>query len=50
MEDEDGRDMENTSGYEKSWVRLASLGWEDLVSVLVRAGSGLAAAVSVMVK
>jgi len=32
-EDEDENDMENTSGYEKSRVRLAWLGWEDLVSV-----------------
>jgi len=31
--DEDGNDMEDTSGYEKSGVRLASLGLEDLVSV-----------------
>jgi len=49
MEDEDENDMEDTSAYEKSGVRLASLGWEDLVSVLVRAGSGLVPAVSGMV-
>jgi len=46
MEDEDGSEMEDTSGYEKSGVRLAWLGWEDLISVLVRAGSGLVPAVS----
>jgi len=34
-----------TSGYEKSWVRLAWLGWEDLVSMLLHAGSGLVPAV-----
>jgi len=33
MEDEDENNMEVTSGYEKSGVRLASLGLEDLVSV-----------------
>jgi hypothetical protein len=32
-EDEDENDVEDTSGYEKSRVRLASLGWNDLVSV-----------------
>jgi len=49
MGDEIENDMEDTSGYEKSGVRLASLGWEDLVSVLVRARSGLVPAVSGMV-
>jgi len=34
MGDEDEHDMEDTSGYEISGVRLASLGLEDLVSVL----------------
>jgi len=33
MEEEDGNDMEDTSGYEKSGVRHARLGVEDLVSV-----------------
>ena len=49
MQDGDGSDMEDTSGYEKSGVRIASLCWEDLVSVLVHAGSGLVPAVSGMV-
>jgi len=49
MGDEDENDMEDTSGYEKSGVKLAWLGWEDLVSVLVRAGLGLVPAVSGMV-
>jgi len=34
---------------EKSGVRLALLGWVDLVSELVRAGSGLVPTVSGMV-
>jgi len=33
MGDEDENDVEAMSGYEKSGVRLAWLGWEDLVSV-----------------
>jgi len=49
MGDEDENDMEDTSVDEKSGVRLAWLGWEDLVSVLVRAGSGLIPAISGMV-
>ena len=49
MGDENENDMEDTSGYEKPGVQLASLGWEDLVSVLVRARSGLIPAVSGMV-
>jgi len=49
MGDEDENDMEVTSGYEKSGVQLAWLGWEDLVSVLVRVRSGLVASVSGMV-
>jgi len=49
MGDEDENDMENTSEYEKSGVRLAWLGWEDVIWVLVRAGSGLVPAVSRMV-
>jgi len=49
MGDEDENDMEDTSGYEKSGVRLASLGWEDHGSVLVHAGLGLIPAISGMV-
>ena len=49
MGDDDGNDMEDTSGNEKSGVRLAWLGWEDLVSVLLPAGLGLVPAVSGMV-
>jgi len=47
--DEDENDMENTSGYEISGVRLARLGLEDHVSVLLAAGSGLIPAISGMV-
>jgi len=54
--DEDESDMEDTSGYEKSGVRLAWLGvektWlglEYLVSVLLPAGSGLVPAIPGMV-
>jgi len=32
-EDEDENDVEDTSGCERSGVRLARFGWEDLVSV-----------------
>jgi len=49
MGDEDENDMEDTSGYEKSGVRPASLGWEDHESVLLHAGSGLVPSVSGMV-
>jgi len=49
MGDEDDNDIEDTSGYEKSGVRLAWLGLEDLVSVLLPAWSGLVPAVSRMV-
>jgi len=49
MGDEDENDMEDTSGYEKSGVRLAWLGLEDLVPVLLPPGSGLVPAVSGMV-
>jgi len=49
MGDEDENNVEDTSGYEKSGVRLAWLGWEDLVSVLLHARSGLMPAVSGMV-
>jgi hypothetical protein len=48
MGDEDENDV-IMSGYEKSAVRLARLGWEDLVSVLLHAGSGLIPAVLRMV-
>jgi len=49
MGDEDENDVEDTSGYDKSGVQLAWLGLEDLVSVLLPAGSGLVSAVSGMV-
>jgi hypothetical protein len=49
MGDEDENDMENTSGYEKSGVRLARLGFEHPVSVILPAGSGIGPAVSGMV-
>jgi len=49
MGDEDENDMEITTGYKKSGVRLAWLGLEDLVSVLLPAGSGLVPAVLGMV-
>jgi len=49
MRDEDENDMENTSSNEKSRVRLASIGLEDLVSVLWPDGSGLVPPLSEMV-
>jgi len=49
MRDEDEQDVEDMSGYEKSGVRLAWLGSEDRVSVLLPAGSELILAVSGMV-
>jgi len=49
MGDEDENDMEDMSGYEISGVRLASLALEDLVSMLLPAGSGLIPAISRMV-
>ena len=49
MGDGDETDMEDTSGPEKSAVRLTSLGLEDPVSVLLPAGLGLVPAVSGMV-
>jgi len=49
MGDEDENNVEHKSGYEKSGVRPAWLGWEDLVSVLLHAGWGLVPAVSGMV-
>jgi len=48
MGDEDENDLEDVSGYEKSRVRLALLGWDDLVSVLLQPGSGLRPAASGM--
>ena len=49
MGDEVENNMEATSRPEKSGVQLAWLGSEDLVSVLLPAGSGLVPAVSGMV-
>ena len=49
MGDEDENGMEDMSGYDKSGVRLARLGLEDIVSVLIPAGSGHVPAVSGMV-
>jgi len=49
MGDEDGNEMEDTSGYEKSRVRLTIFSLEDLVSVLLTAGLGVVSAVSGMV-
>jgi len=49
MGDEDENDVEDTSRDDESGVRLASLGLEDLLSVLLPAGSGLVPAVSGMV-
>ena len=49
MGDEVENDMQATSGPEKSGVRLAWLGLEDLLLVLLPAGSGLVPAVLGMV-
>jgi hypothetical protein len=49
MVDEDENDMEDTSGYVKSGVQLASLNLEDLVLVLLPSRSGFAPAISGMV-
>jgi hypothetical protein len=49
MGDEDENDMEDMSSYETSGVRLASLGLEHLISVLLLAGLGLVPAVWGMV-
>jgi len=49
MRDEDENNVEDTSGYEKSGVRIAWLGWEDLVWVWLPAGSGIVPAVWGMV-
>jgi hypothetical protein len=48
MGDGDETDMDDTSGPEKSGVRLTWLGLEDPLSVLLSAGSGLVHAVSVV--
>jgi len=48
MRDEDENDVEVTSGYEKSGVRLAKFLWADLVLVLLHTGLGLVPAVSGM--
>jgi hypothetical protein len=49
MWDEDEMNVEDTTGYEKSRVRLAGLGWEDLWSVWFHPGSGLVSAILGMV-
>jgi len=47
--DEVETQAEDTSRNEKSWVLLACLGWEDLISVILHAESGLVPAVLGMV-
>jgi hypothetical protein len=49
MGDEDENDIENTSGYEKAAVQLASLGLEYRVSGILCTRSGLVPAVTGMV-
>jgi len=49
MGDEDDKDMQDTSGYEKSEVQLAWLDWEDLLSVLLPTESGMVPATSQMI-
>jgi len=49
IRDDDEDDIEDTSGYDKSGVRLDWLGGEDHVLVLVPAGSGLTPAAAGMV-
>jgi hypothetical protein len=49
MGNEDGNNMEDTSGYEKSGVRLARLVLEYLVSLFLQTGLGVVPAVSGMV-
>jgi len=49
MDDEDGNDMEDTSGYVKPGVQHAGLGLEDLISEQFQAGLGLVPAASGMV-
>ena len=46
MVDQDGNDMEDTSGNEKAGVRLAWLGLEEFASVLLHAGLGVLPAAS----
>jgi hypothetical protein len=45
----DENDAENARGYEMSGVRLAWLGWEDLVSVLLHGRSDVVPGISRMV-
>ena len=47
--DEDVVEVEDSSGYETSGVSPASVGWEDLVLVLLHAGSGHVPPISGMV-
>jgi hypothetical protein len=47
--EEDENDMDNTTGYETSGVRLSGLGLENLISELLHAGSVLTPGVSGMV-
>jgi len=49
MGDEDGNEMEDTSRYGKSGVRLAPLSSKDLLSVFLPAGLGVVPGVSGMV-
>jgi hypothetical protein len=49
MGDEDEYDMEDTSDNEESGVRVARVGLENLVSVLLPARSGFTPAVSGMI-
>ena len=49
MGDEKENDIEDTNGPAESWVRLACLGFEDLILVLLPAWSGIVPAVSGMV-
>jgi hypothetical protein len=49
MEYQDGHDTEDTSGYEKSGVGLASVGLEDLVSRFLPTGFGVVPVVLGMV-
>jgi hypothetical protein len=44
--DDDKNDVEDTSGYDKSGVQLARLGWEARESVKLHAGSGDVPAIS----
>jgi len=45
MEDEDGNDMEEASGYEKSLVQGACLSLDSLILVVLPTRSGLVPAV-----